>query len=379
MMAVTKRKTISANSTQHTNAGSHLPTYLQKTRTTNDGNRRARRKDQYILIPILLLVIFYYKTQLQSSKELGDGIRAEAPVLRVKPVDNHFAWLHIEKTGSTFITVLLHYACANAPPDRTIWVGEFKLIVAEEESRCDEKYIGDPFLTASANQSKQEFHEKLKVPIYEHNKGRLIGMFREPISHRISLAKHKFDEFYEREDYGKFLSRNGFPTNDTRLSNFLQFTEGFQTSRLAGTPEFSTGINNKTADINLAKRRLTNGFQYIGITNRWAESVCLFFFKFKKPGKHSIREPLCPPAVFGAVNTAGEHSAAFNFTDEDMKYLENYDDPADREVYNHALQLFEAELHRYGVTEESCAAKGCWPGVEWESGRYPGVGKVVGP
>ena len=65
--------------------------------------------------------------------------------------------------------------------------------------------------------------------------------------------------------------------------------------------------------------------------------------------------------VFNPTNTAQDHSSQFNFTSDDWKYFESYDDEVDREIYNHALQLFEADLARFGVTKKACVARDCWP------------------
>ena len=102
----------------------------------------------------------------------------------------------------------------------------------------------------------------------------------------------------------------------------------------------------------MAKRRLLEGFQYIGITNRYSESVCLFNIKFD--GK-------CKQIMFKNVNPANSHPMAFNFSTEDMAFLKTYQDSIDDELYHFANSIFEKELQKYGVTKEFCASQGCWP------------------
>lgn len=134
---------------------------------------------------------------------------------------------------------------------------------------------------------------------------------------------------------------------DDRFRTFLDFMEGSMTKHLANVSESAWNVSTKSVSpgrraeiIDSAKKRLSEGFQYVGITNRYAESICLFFIKFAKPGnRSSSTEPLCKPAVLKSLNTATEHKqSSFNFTEEDLIYFETYDDTADREVYNHAFE-----------------------------------------
>ena len=155
------------------------------------------------------------------------------------------------------------------------------------------------------------------------------------------------------------------PEDDKWLSTFLAYERAIETFYLFGERfHHPFGLNNQYFEkmlVNLAKQRLNEGFQFIGITNRWEESVCLFFSKFIKPGDESGTERSCRPEVFEPINTASSHRSAFNFTKEDLKYFDSYDDEIDRETYNHALRLFEADLLRYGVTRDACISRGCWP------------------
>jgi len=276
----------------------------------------------------------------------------------LEPVGHHFAWHHIEKTGSSFVNALFHYACANGPT-AAIQPRQYGKKFADKGFQCDKKFSGLPFLTTES-ESENAFHSnlnlKLKPDVYEYNKGRLVGMIREPKSHRVSLAEHKY-------------VKSGYSTKvkDGRFSSFLEYVEGFLTHQLAPIKRVHGGYggyscqNNCPQEIELAKQRLTEGFQYVGITDRWAESMCLFFFKFSKPGNRTgTTEPLCHPAVFANPNPH-YGTSQFNFTEEDLEYLKTYDDPNDRQIYNHAVDIFEADMRRYGVTREACAARGCWP------------------
>mmetsp|Transcript_6101 Transcript_6101/g.10943 ORF Transcript_6101/g.10943 Transcript_6101/m.10943 type:complete len:382 (-) Transcript_6101:251-1396(-) len=290
-----------------------------------------------------------------------------APMVHLEPVDDHIPWLHIPKTGTSFVNVLLHYACQNAPTKRPM--GTWGLHAWEEyasnsEYKCSQEYSRIPFLFPSYEEDHHSFHAIVTDEIYKHNKGKLIGMLRDPKSHRMSLTKHKYLDDYGTKLFKSFARNHGLAEDDKSLSTFLGFVRGVEAGALLGSRNvfrYKKEDKQEQALVDLAKHRLTEGFQYIGITNRYPESVCLFYSKFAKPGDSSGTDKTCKPVVFRAVNTADSHVSAFNFTDADWDYFESYDDEIDREIYNHALELFEADLIRYGITKDSCVARGCWP------------------
>mmetsp|Transcript_1001 Transcript_1001/g.1749 ORF Transcript_1001/g.1749 Transcript_1001/m.1749 type:complete len:387 (+) Transcript_1001:97-1257(+) len=306
----------------------------------------------------------FVQRRLRTQTE--DGAQDTSPMVPLESVGGHIPWLHIEKTGSSFVNVLLHYACANAPSDEAMAGGphhwEHRTSVSEYE--CSDDYTFFPYLYPANNLDYKDFHAPLFDAIYEHNKGNLVGMLRDPRSHRLSFAKHKYLEQYGSDGWIKFTSKRGYSETDKSLRVFLEYMKGFETAVLAGQrPIFRSGLDKKKerAVIDLAKQRLREGFQYIGITDRYLESVCLFYSKFSKPGDDSGADKTCKPVVFMPVNVASDHMVAFNFTDADWEYYEDYDDKIDREIFEFATELFEADLLRYGVTRESCIARGCWP------------------
>mmetsp|Transcript_19508 Transcript_19508/g.33518 ORF Transcript_19508/g.33518 Transcript_19508/m.33518 type:complete len:411 (+) Transcript_19508:39-1271(+) len=305
-------------------------------------------------------------------------VDGDAPMIHLDPVDGHFPWLHIPKTGSSFVNVLIQFACANFPAEEPLSTGgvnHFNEYTSNSEYECSQEYAGIPFL------AEDSFHQPVTDAVYQQNKGKLMGMLREPKSHRVSYAKHKFMKHYGSEGWKEYISINGLPKDDKTFKTMLGFNRGFETSFLAGPRHafrYKDDEEEQREILDEAKHRLTEGFQYIGITNRYPESVCLFYSKFAKPGDDTGTDKSCKPVVFKPVNTAagcdGERVAEFNFTDADWEYFEDYDDEIDREVYNHALELFEADLVRYGVTRESCIARGCWPeekDVETEETNEP--------
>jgi len=296
-----------------------------------------------------------------SSNTLGT-----APMVHLESVDRHLPWLHIPKTGSSFANVLFQYACANGPSIKPLRGGphHWEKYTLDSQYECSQEYSLFPYLYPSDGLDYKDFHAPLSDDIYEHNKGKLVGMLRDPREHKMSLVKHKYSWHVGRESWKSFISSHSLSENDKSLSTFLEYARGYEAGYLIGmrgTFHDRKEAKKEKALVDLAKQRLTEGFQYIGITNRYPESVCLFFSKFAKPGDSSGSDKTCKSVVFKPVNTADGHVSSFNFTNADWDYFETFDDDIDREIYNHALAMFEADLVRYGVTRESCIARGCWP------------------
>ena len=281
------------------------------------------------------------------------------PLNKLQGMDGRFSWLHIPKTGSSFINVLLRHACRNVPPKFHLpyvdWYGR-TVDRNGNEWQCDSQFSKLPYLIDPLG-NQPMFHLKLFKRVYDRFKGNLVGMLREPKEHFVSLVNHKFHEQVDN-------------------ITIFDFGRGFQTSYLVGHGYFvatgneDVGIQHQ-ALIDLAKKRLDEGFQFLGITNRYEESVCLFHLKFET-GR-------CDESEFLAINTAilrsdengGVDKDGHVWTPEELRQLEDYVDPIDGPVYEYAESLFEAELQKFGVTEEKCREIGCWPSTS--STQHDGV------
>merc|ERR1719188_2381472 len=99
------------------------------------------------------------------------------------------------------------------------------------------------------------------------------------------------------------------------------------------------------AEIELAKFRLQTGFAFIGNTDQWNLSICLFNVMFKQP---------CRSYQFRNMHaTEGKTTETY-----DTSPLRGYRDPYDAEVYEVGMQVFADNLMKYNVSESSCQS--CW-------------------
>eukprot|EP00438_Fugacium_kawagutii_P032691 Skav221352 [mRNA] locus=scaffold1845:222188:222670:+ [translate_table: standard] len=111
------------------------------------------------------------------------------------------------------------------------------------------------------------------------------------------------------------------------------------------TGQLTDKLGNVTlADVPLALKRLQEGFAFVGLTEEWELSVCLFHAKFGGP---------CQAIEF--VNTRPTQRPN-NSKSYDTSILNGWVDEIDAPVYAEAKRLFHDDLARYGVSHETCQA-----------------------
>merc|ERR1719436_379759 len=99
------------------------------------------------------------------------------------------------------------------------------------------------------------------------------------------------------------------------------------------------------AEVDEATRRLLTGFSFIGMTEQWDLSICLFNVMFNQA---------CRSYQF-----ANNHpTTGGSMTIYDTAELNGFRDPYDNELFDFGVKLFEANLKRYNVSETSCQS--CW-------------------
>ena len=94
-----------------------------------------------------------------------------------------------------------------------------------------------------------------------------------------------------------------------------------------------------------ARRRLDRFF-FVGLTERWRESICLF--NLKLTGERYV--------TWQQLKNCRPTPPKANVTPPDPHGLP--DDPLDRALYRHARLRFERELVDHGITEDACVVRG---------------------
>jgi len=183
------------------------------------------------------------------------------------------------------------------------------------------------------------FHEGLDLK-YSINKGHIVAMFRQPEQRIIS-------GFF---DGAHSYVKGAEPT----MLEYAQYIQGCQTKMLSrhmeceSAPVCSDGIPPRQKETALALTRLHQGIAFVGITDSWDLSMCLFHAKFGGS---------CKAEDFTNVHPGTNSTARSAYDTSD---LHGFVDEADNLIFAAAERLFREDLERFGVTDERCEAT-CWP------------------
>jgi len=250
-------------------------------------------------------------------------------------------FVHVPKCGTSFLNTLIHLpgACPAYP----------------ENVQLNEKTMGDRVMDnffhryrpdLVCNSSILDYREHAHIGVeaflpggFDEGKGRFMIFVRQPEQRLLSHYYWKRQRVNESD---------GEPSTKQRLLShsivvFREFWSGVVTKML--TTKRDTGPQPTRAQVDEAKSRLRSGFSFIGITDEWDLSICLFNKMFNQ---------VCRSIQF--ANTRPSHTKSSSSWD--TAELNGWRDPYDNEVFDVALQLFQANLRKYNVSESSCEP--CW-------------------
>jgi hypothetical protein len=101
-------------------------------------------------------------------------------------------------------------------------------------------------------------------------------------------------------------------------------------------------------DVSAAVDMLHDGFAFVGITEQWALSVCLFRVMF---GGQCLASDLADVRPYGRT-TVRNTSSSYYDTSELFGWVDDWDGP----LYAEAALMFESALTVYGVDASSCSS-----------------------
>lgn len=278
--------------------------------------------------------------------EQGKALTSDQRAMRLTPV----AWLHIPKTGTSFINTLLHTPaiCPNFPynlSDATSvsdsW--EFKTIwKVDLWGDMDYACAGGFSETFREGFTIGYAHQGLSVDHWFANRGHLVAMFRQPEQRLLSdfYAMGPLQVFDpDKGMYWPYSTRTPSPQEYAEYAAGMAVRQltmnGLATAFLMPMPSFE--------NVQLAIRRLETGFAFVGITEHWDLSVCLFRAMFG--GECDTTDFLNTRPTFNSSTTSYDTSVLNGWTD-------NIDGP----VFERASELFENSLRLYNVDEDTCTS-----------------------
>lgn len=209
-------------------------------------------------------------------------------------------------------------------------------------------WFRDVFWTASDSDKDPANHRPVDDDAYEEWRGHFVGLFREPKSRFASAYNH-----FSTNDPAVGTSEN--------LRRFSLVTMGVVTMMLSGEDgkasigcefrwpsmemdpgcesDYCKGCMSLPTEAQVAKAisRL-DGFAFVGLTDHFDLSVCLF---------HAMFGGDCYPVEFVNMRPARYRQ---NFTQQ----LDGFEDPFDQRIYNAASQIFWANVQRFNINKVTC-------------------------
>mmetsp|Transcript_31992 Transcript_31992/g.86732 ORF Transcript_31992/g.86732 Transcript_31992/m.86732 type:complete len:328 (-) Transcript_31992:37-1020(-) len=261
------------------------------------------------------------------------------------------AWVHIPKCGSSFINTLIHLPTVckdDIPSDFVVDSHLGPFFLSEFRSMFDLPTVCPGLLTTRFG------HDGIEEDVgYDHGKGHFMTMLRQPEQRIMSayldmLSAALFEEPETLLDNGRSWGGWNQQTLPT-LEEYAKQSSGCAVRMLTrgGQPCGAHGGPPSDAEVALAKQRLHEGFAFVGLTDKWELSMCLFNAMFHT-GCHSWQFGSSRPS-----NNADNSTAAY-----DLTMLNGVTDPYDGALYAEAEKIFEKHLKQYNVSEASCAP--CW-------------------
>jgi len=264
------------------------------------------------------------------------------------------SWLHVPKSGSSFINALVDLpgAC-RFPHDITIdanTFGESQLANFQLQypvsKYCPGSFSATFFLGAHTGLGSAADYV---ADVWE---GHGVTMIRQPEQRILSAYHHKYhswplaemDGRYPRDELEfaqtlqgcvtRMLTRSGSSYTSHVDPNWIHW------GGPCGGPERATSKEKAEAI-----RRLTS-FAFVGLTDKWELSMCLF---------HRVFGGRCRESDFvNSRHAKGDPSEPSPATHYDAESLQGWTDPDDAELYRTAVELFTARAARHNVSEESC-------------------------
>eukprot|EP00931_Biecheleriopsis_adriatica_P118056 TRINITY_DN93526_c0_g1_i1.p1 TRINITY_DN93526_c0_g1~~TRINITY_DN93526_c0_g1_i1.p1 ORF type:complete len:341 (-),score=29.17 TRINITY_DN93526_c0_g1_i1:29-1051(-) len=333
--------------------------------------RRSIWAPTLILVLVVLMmtmneVSHLDRTQEQVERLGGETLRCSAlPMLHRRETRNGsgnvlanadgIPWVHIPKTGSSFMNAIAYYACnlnLSKTSDVCLFKQDFSVKTGVKSWKGLHRRVGcvsstppffkctsasrDPHQRRPHESSEYCFHHQLTDALYNRHRGLLVTMLRDPSQWKISYWKDKvvLSRFESEENLR-------YKRGDLTFHQFLSEMAGFQSRFLSGL--HSEESRPRWAAV--AKQRLDQGFAFFGLTHRWDESICLFHFKFQL-GR-------CPPCTLAKLNAARMDLPA-NLSQGEAAW-----DAIDEDLLSFATSKFEQEQSRYGADLQTCVSCGC--------------------
>lgn len=238
-------------------------------------------------------------------------------------------WLHIPKCGSSFVNTMITWGCPGLPADEKMDRQQLDVggvpteWIENHNGQCDFDRMGISCVHSPVDQPRCTKPEN----------GGYAAMFRQP----------------EQRIMSGFYWGWGFPFFDHNLDilEYARYAEGCATRMMTGRLCMSGSDQHVPTedDVESAIKKLDD-FVFVGLTEEWEMSICLFHRMFG--GECQEREFVNLRA--GPSRTDDEYNTSI---------LDGFVDEFDGAIYEAVKLRFSQALVDYAVTPKSCRRDGC--------------------
>jgi len=257
------------------------------------------------------------------------------------------AWFHVPKTGTSICNTFWHTpaVCPGMPSDSYIsdsrQTGSWNSSWGSREAVCR----GGLSLTYRDNQNNP--HIGIGGPTgqhYKQNRGHFVTMLRQPEQRLISMYYYYTPQGLlgvERLREKTWI----YDTESPSLREYADWNAGCTVRQLLMdvSKPCETLYSPKSEDVSVAIEMLQEGFAFVGITEQWDLSVCLFRAMFGGQ---------CNSLDFLDTRLGSNASRSDYDTSELYGWVDTWDGP----IYSEALLMFESTRNAYGVDSQWCAS-----------------------
>jgi len=172
---------------------------------------------------------------------------------------------------------------------------------------------------------------------YQSNRGHFVTMMRQPEQRMISACN-----FYHCRKRAGSLRKYAEMNAGCAVRQLTKYYE--QTCGDFSDPIATDDVSVLSSDdVSVAIDMLHDGFAFVGITDQWALSVCLFRVMFGGQ---------CVASDLANVRPGENSSSSYYDTSELLGWVDDLDGP----LYAEAARMFESAVTVYGVDASSCSS-----------------------
>eukprot|EP00420_Gonyaulax_spinifera_P029062 CAMPEP_0197898978 /NCGR_PEP_ID=MMETSP1439-20131203/45333_1 /TAXON_ID=66791 /ORGANISM="Gonyaulax spinifera, Strain CCMP409" /LENGTH=344 /DNA_ID=CAMNT_0043519743 /DNA_START=60 /DNA_END=1094 /DNA_ORIENTATION=- len=235
-------------------------------------------------------------------------------------------WVHVPKASSIFMNYFLKLpgVCPNMPVDE--WY------CGPANPDCHVEWLSGFFFALCPRMRRSSNHVGIQTYYDSGLKGHGVIMLRQPEQRLLSGWFHPAGYHHGWQPW------RGKPESPLQYARALA---GATVKMLTRSTDHNDHNPPTPEEVSIARRRLREGFAFVGILERYVMSICL---------AHAMFGGSCRAEEFFKVH-ASDQSKPGGY---DPSLLQGFRDTADGAVYEEGMRIFEENLRVYGVSEASC-------------------------